>query len=83
MSSISAVPSKPGKVQLNLWISEDLNKALVKHAPERHLRGRTQLAEMIIEEYLATLARQRRAPVIRVAEAKTEERVDQRRKRGG
>lgn len=53
MVSMIPVPEKAGKKQLNLWISEDTDKALRRLAPQLHLRGRTQLAEVIIQEYLA------------------------------
>jgi hypothetical protein len=47
-----AVPVKEGKVQLNLWVSEDMDKALKRLAQQRNLRGRTQMAEIILNQYL-------------------------------
>jgi hypothetical protein len=52
MSSILPVPKKPGKVQLNLWVAESTNEALTEMAKKYHLRGRTQVAEVVIEKYL-------------------------------
>lgn len=78
------MPSKPGKVQLNLWIAEGTSKDLESLASQMHLRGRTQVAEWIIERYLATVTKpQRQAGMIQVVRspAKADGGKDQEKKR--
>lgn len=55
MGNMLAVPDKPDKKQLNLWVSKETDDALRELAPQMHLRGRTQVAEVIIENYLHQL----------------------------
>lgn len=55
MITIRIVPTKLGKKQLNLWLSDATITALENLAPQFHLRGRTQVAEVIIERFLADL----------------------------
>ena len=58
MSNMLAVPDKPDKKQLNLWVSKEIDDTLRELAPKMHLRGRTQVAEVIIESYLRQLKTQ-------------------------
>ena len=53
MVTMLAVPIKPGKKQLNLWITEEADSALTRLAAKLSLRGRTQLAQIVLERYLA------------------------------
>lgn len=49
------MPAHPDKKQLNLWVWNETYEKLTRLAPAMHLRGRTQVAEFIIEDFLSRL----------------------------